>query len=272
MSASMIARIALAALASVVGVLSIAAAGYTQDDPAVNPAGGRPSKNLPTIVLVHGAWADGTGWQKVIPLLERAGYPVIAVQNPLSSLADDVANTKRVIDAQTGPVVVVGHSYGGAVITGAAAGNPNVKALVYVAAFAPEIGEPVGALLGQFPTELSTILVPDPGGYVYLDRARFREIFAKDVDRTEAQVMAATQKPIFGAVLGESLEQAAWKTIPSWYLVAAEDKALSPDMERFLAQRMGATVSEVKTSHVPYVSKPHEVFKVIEAAAKATLN
>ena len=147
----------------------------------------------PRIVLVHGAWADGTGWQHIIPLLEDDGFPVIAVQNPLTSFADDIATTKRVIDAeaQQGSVIVVAHSYGGAVISGAA-DNPNVKGLVYLAAFAPDAGEPVGALLDQFPaTPLSAAFVPDTAGFVYIDRAKFREIFAGDVDRTEARVMAA---------------------------------------------------------------------------------
>lgn len=226
----------------------------------------------PTIVLVHGAWADGTGWQGVIPLLEDAGYPVIAVQNPLSGLADDVATTKRVLDAQTGPTIAVGHSYGGAVITGAAAGNANVKALVYIAAFGPEVGEPIGALLGKYPTELGQILRPDAAGFVYLDRAKFHEVFAADVDATTAGVMAAAQKPAFGGIFEQALEGAAWKTIPSWYMVAADDKALSPDMERFFAERMGATTSEIKASHVAFISQPNEVFKLIETAAKATVN
>ncbi len=144
----------------------------------------------PSIVLVHGAWADGTSWQHVIPLLEQDGYTVTAVQNPLTSAADDVATTKRVIDAQPGPVVVVGHSYGGAAMTGAAAGNPNVKALVYLAAFAPEVGEPVGAYLEKYPTPLGTGLAPDSAGFIYIDRSKFNEIFAKDVNPAEQRVMA----------------------------------------------------------------------------------
>ena len=170
----------------------------------------------PRIVLVHGAWADGTGWQRVIPLLERDGYPVIAVQNPLTSLADDVATTRRVIEAeaQLGPVVVVAHSYGGAVTTGAAAGVANVKALVYLAAFAPDAGEPGGALLERYPSLLGTALVPDAAGFLYVDRAKFREIFAGDVAETEARVMAAAQKPVAGAIFGQALEAAAWTRHP----------------------------------------------------------
>jgi pimeloyl-ACP methyl ester carboxylesterase len=223
------------------------------------------------IVLVHGAFADGIGWQHVIPLLERAGYPVIAVQNPLTSLADDVATTKRVIDAeaQQGPVIAVGHSYGGVVITGAAAGNPQVKALVYLAAFAPEAGEPVGAFLAQYPSLLGTGLVPDAAGFLSIDRAKFREIFAKDVDRTAARVMAATQKPIAGAIFGQAPAAAAWEKIPSWYLVSTQDNAINPDLERFYAKRMGATTSEIEASHVAFISHPREVARLIDRAAKA---
>ncbi len=224
----------------------------------------------PRIVLVHGAWADGTGWQHIIPLLEDDGFPVIAVQNPLTSFADDIATTKRVIDAEAlkGSVVVVGHSYGGAVISGAA-DNPNVKALVYLAAFAPDAGEPVGALLGQFPpTPLGGAFVPDTAGFVYIDRGKFREIFAGDVDRTEARVMAAAQKPASGAIFGQSAAVAVWKSIPSWYLVSTHDQTLHPDMERFYAQRMGATTSEIDASHVAFISRPRAVVSFIKKAAK----
>ncbi|MCX6047258.1 MAG: alpha/beta hydrolase [Chloroflexi bacterium] len=281
------ARIGLSALAAVVVLLSVVASGYMQSGshvylPIVRAQSAVTADDTqdvtaarlrPTIILVHGAWADGTGWQHVIPLLEDDGYTVIAVQNPLSSLATDVATTKRVIDAETakGPVIVVGHSYGGAVITGAAAGNPNVKALVYISAFAPDAGEPVGAYLGQYPTDLGTALVPDAAGFLYLDRAKFRDIFAKDVDKTEVSVMAAAQKPVFADAFSESVPVAAWSTIPSWYIVATQDKALSPDMERFYANRMNAKITELKSSHVPFISQPKEVVKVIEKAAKATV-
>jgi pimeloyl-ACP methyl ester carboxylesterase len=227
--------------------------------------------NKPRIVLVHGAWADGTGWQHIIPLLEEEGFPVIATQNPLTSFADDIATTKRVIDAeaQQGSVIVVGHSYGGAVISGAA-NNPNVKALVYLAAFAPDINEPVGAVLGQFPpTPLGGAFVPDTAGFVYIDRAKFREIFAGDVDSTEVRVMAATQKPASGAIFGQSAPTAAWRSIPSWYLVSTQDQTLHPDMQRFYAQRIGATTSEINASHVAFISRPKAVVKFIEKAAKA---
>ena len=223
----------------------------------------------PTIVLVHGAFADGTGWQRVIPILQRDGYEVIAVQNPLASLAGDVETTKRVVDAQKGPVVLVGHSYGGAVITGAAAGNSNVKALVYIAAFAPEAGEPVGAFGEKYPVDLNSALQPDSAGFLYVDRARFRELFCAAVSATEARVAAATQKPVHNSVFGASVPVAAWKTIPSWYLVSQDDHAINPELERFYAKRMGAKTSEVKSSHVAFISHPDVVARLIEQAAAA---
>ncbi len=223
----------------------------------------------PTIVLVHGAFADGSSWQRVIPILQKDGYTVIAVQNPLTSLAADVETTKRVVDAQTGPVVLVGHSYGGAVITAAAAGNANVKALVYIAAFAPEPGEPLGALGEKYPTELGGALRPDKAGFLYIDPAKFHALFAADLPAAETRVFAAAQKPIIGSVFGSSVDQAAWKTIPSWYIVSQDDKAINPEQERFYAKRINAKTTEIKSSHVPFLSHPAEVVRVIEQAAGA---
>jgi pimeloyl-ACP methyl ester carboxylesterase len=226
------------------------------------------SATKPSIVLVHGAFADATGWQKVIPLLEEKGFSVVAVQNPLKSIADDVATTKRMIAAQTGDVILVGHSYGGVVISGAGAGEPKVKALVYVAAFAPDAGEKIGELIGSFPpTPLGTALVPDSAGYLYIDRAKFHEVFAQDVSKGEAAVMAATQKPVAGSSFGEPLAAAAWNTVPSWYVVSKQDHAINPDLERFFAKRMKAITSELDASHVSFISQPAEIAKVIEAAA-----
>jgi pimeloyl-ACP methyl ester carboxylesterase len=224
-----------------------------------------------TIVLVHGAFADGSSWSKIIPVLEKDGYNVIAVQNPMAAFADDVATTRRVIDAQNGPVIVVGHSYGGAVMTNAATGAPNVKALVYVAAFGPDENESVGPLIEKYPSKLVTALVPDSAGFLYIDRAKFKEIFAADVSDTERSVMAATQKPIHGAIFGQVFGKPAWKDIPSWFLVANQDQVINPDMERMFAKRMGATTREVNTSHVPFMSKPAAVIEMIEEAAKVTL-
>jgi len=235
-----------------------------------NDGAGRPSHPT-TIVLVHGAFADGTGWQRVIPVLERDGYGVIAVQNPLSSFAADVETTKRVIDAQSDPVVVVGHSYGGAVITEAAAGNANVKALVYLAAFAPEAGEAIAAFGKQYPSPLDTALKPDVAGFLYVDREKFHDVFARDLSSTDAAVMAAAQKPVSGGVFSASIAQPAWKAIPSWYLVSQEDRALNPDLERFYARRMRATTREVKASHVAFVSHPDAVVRLIEDAANGAV-
>ena len=232
---------------------------------ATKPAMGPSSK--PTVVLVHGAFADGSSWSKVIPILQRDGYNVIAVQNPLTSFAADVETTKRALAMQTGPVVLVGHSYGGAVITQAGAGSANVKALVYVAAFGPEVGEPIGALGDRYPTQLGSGLKPDAAGFLYIDPAKFHELFAADVPVAETRVAAATQKPIIGTAFGATVDQAAWKTIPSWYIVAQDDKAINPDAERFYAKRMNAKVTEVKSSHVPFLSHPAIVASVIEQAA-----
>jgi pimeloyl-ACP methyl ester carboxylesterase len=247
-------------LAAPFGLLMAAA-----NAPAQNAAS--TSSARPTIVLVHGAFADALGWQYVIPILEKDGYYVIAVENPLTSLSDDIATTKRVIDAQKAPVVLVGHSYGGAVITGAASGAPNVKAVVYLAAFAPEANEPVGALGEKYPAPLGAALRPDAAGFLYVDRAMFRDVFARDLPENQTRVMAATQKPISGLVFAATVPAPAWKTIPSWYLVSQEDRAINPDAERFYAKRMGATTREVKASHVAFISHPNTVARFIEQAA-----
>jgi pimeloyl-ACP methyl ester carboxylesterase len=260
-----------------VGLLALSLAADTANAQEASPAsraGGASISHAntadakPTIVLVHGAWADGTGWQHVIPLLERDGYTVIAVQNPLSSLADDIATTKRVIDAQKGPVVVAAHSYGGAVMTGAASGAANVKALVFFAAFAPDAGESIGAASAKFPATVgSTSFRPDAAGYLYIDRAKFHQFFCGDVPEAEARIMAAAQKPLNSAIFGQTLDNPAWKTIPSWYMVSQDDLMINPDQERFYAKRMHAKTSEIKASHVAVVSHPVEVTKLIEEAA-----
>ena len=246
-------------LFAVLGLAGSLAAQSTR--PTVQPS------DRPTIVLVHGAFADGSSFSKVIPMLQRDGYNVVAVQNPLTSLDADVETTKRALAMQTGPVVLVGHSYGGAVITQAAAGNANVKALVYLAAFAPEVGEPIGAFGQQYPAPLGTALKQDPGGFLYVDPVKFHEVFAADLPLAESNVAAAVQKPIIGSVFGASVTEAAWKTIPSWYLVSQDDKAINPDLERFYAKRMKATTSEVKASHVAFISHPAVVVRLIEQAA-----
>ena len=223
----------------------------------------------PSIVLVHGAFADGSSWSKIIPILERDGYYVTAVQIPLTSLADDIATTQSVLDAQKGAVVVVGHSYGGAVITGAAAGKKNVKSLVYVAAFAPDDNEPIAAVGSKFPAPpLNASLVPDSAGFLYVDRAKFHENFCGDVTPAEARIMAVSQKPLAGSAFGASVPVAAWKSIPTWYIVSKNDRAINPDVERFYAKRANAKTTEIASSHVPFLSHPSEVAKVIENAAR----
>lgn len=223
-----------------------------------------------TVILVHGAWADGSSWGDVIPLVEQSGHKVIAVQNPLISYADDVATTRRAIDAQQNSVVLVGHSYGGAVITKAALGATNVRALVYIAAFAPDAGENLQTLLEKYPSKIGGAIVPDAAGFLYLDAAKFKEAFAGDVSDRELRIMIAAQKPIHSAIFGQVYEAPAWKDIPSWYLIANEDQAINPALQRVFAGRMGATMHEVKSSHVPYVSNPAVAVNVILEAANAT--
>ena len=223
-----------------------------------------------TIILVHGAFADGGSWNRVISTLEKDGYNVIAVQNPLTSYADDVATTRRVIDAQQGSVVLVGHSYGGAVITKAAIGASNVRALVYIAAFGPDAGENLQKLLEEYPSKIGAALVPDAAGFLYIDRAKFAEVFAADVSEHELSVMAASQKPINSQIFGQVYEAPAWRDIPSWYLIATEDQAINPQLQRLFAERMKATVDEVKSSHVPFASNPSAVVATIKKAAEAT--
>ncbi|BAU15380.1 hypothetical protein LEP3755_59380 [Leptolyngbya sp. NIES-3755] len=229
------------------------------------------SETKPSIVLVHGSWADGTSWQHVISLLTQDGYTVTAVQNPLTSLPEDIATTKRVIDAQPGSVVVVGHSYGGAVITGAAVSNPHVKALVYIAGWALAPSDSISQLIGKYPPPpLVTAIVPDAEGFLYIDREKFHEVFAHDVSPAEAQVLAVAQKPAASITFDQSVESAAWQTIPSWYLLAQEDRAINPELQRFMASRIGAKITELQASHVPYISRPREVANlIVEAAGSA---
>jgi pimeloyl-ACP methyl ester carboxylesterase len=224
----------------------------------------RPVKN---IVLVHGAWADGSSWAKIIPLLEKRGLHVVAVQNPLSSLADDVAATKRIIDAQDGPVVLVGHSYGGAVIS-EAGGHPKVARLVYVAAFGPDTGESVGTTAKDFaPAPVGPEVKPIEDNYLVLTQKGVTEDFAQDLSPVEKRVLAATQAPTSGSVFGAAITNAAWRSKPSWYVVAENDRMINPDYERFAANRMGAKTLALPTSHVPMLSKPQEVAAFIAQAA-----
>lgn len=221
-----------------------------------------------TAVLVHGAFADGSSWSKVIPLLQAQGLKVVAVQNPLTALADDVAFAKRVIDAQAGPVVLVGHSWGGTVITQAGA-NDKVKALVYVAAFAPSVGETSLDGVKGYPASpglASPIATPD--GFLTLAADNVRNDFAQDVTAEEANLITTTQGAVRGANFEEKVTAAAWSAKPSWYIVAEQDRMIHPDAQRALAKKIKATTTALPTSHVPMLSKPKEVAEVIVAAAK----
>ena len=219
---------------------------------------------------MHGAFADASSWNDVIPLLQSRGYSVIAVQNPLTSVEADVATTRRIIDAQPGDVVLVGHSYGGAVITEAGAGTPKVKALVYIAAFAPDVNVPIKDPGKKFaPPALSTALHPDAAGFLYIDTARFHDVFARDLPVKRTRILAVGQKPLAAAAFDATLKAAAWKTVPSWYIVAKQDQAINPDEERFYARRMKARTTEIASSHVPFLSQPAAVAKVILDAAES---
>ena len=218
------------------------------------------------IVLVHGTYVDGSSWSKVIPILQNAGHKVIAVQLPLHSLADDIATTKRAIDLVGKPVILVGHSYGGFVITNAAYNNPNVKGLVYIAAFAPNEGQSPGNFidLKKFP---KGFLVFDNGGFVYINPKVFGQALAQDMDPAQAKVLAAAQKPFSQSILTEKSGPPAWKQLPSWYQVSENDHAIPPDAERMFAKQINATTTSLPSSHASPLSHPNEVAQLILDAA-----
>jgi pimeloyl-ACP methyl ester carboxylesterase len=220
------------------------------------------------VVLVHGAWADGSSWSKLIPRLQAQGLHAVAVQNPLSSIADDVASTNRLINAQDGPVLLVGHSYGGAVIS-EAGNNPKVAGLVYVAAFAPEEGETLGGMASKFPpTPLFGEIQPIEDGYLLLTHKGVFDFFAQDLTPEEKALVLAVQGATQSAILSTPIKQAAWHTKPSWFVVANNDQAISPEQEASTAKRMGAKTLTLQSSHLPMLSHPEDVANfVIEAAA-----
>ena len=219
------------------------------------------------VVLVHGGFVDGSGWQKVYNILKKDGYNVTVVQNPTTSLADDVAVTKRAIAQQDGPVVLVGHSYGGAVISEAGT-DPKVQSLVYIAAFAPDQGESVQTLIANPPAGAPVPpILPPQDGFLMLDRAKFAAAFAGDVSADEAKFMADSQVPWGVNALGGTISVPAWKSKPSWYLVTTQDRMIPPPAQRTMAKRAGAAVTEVAGSHAIYVSQPQAVAKMIEQAA-----
>ena len=225
---------------------------------------------LKNVVLVHGGFVDGSGWQAVHDLLARDGYRVAVVQNPTLSLEDDVAVTRRVIDGLDGPVVLVGHSYGGAVITEAGL-HDKVAALVYIAAFAPDKGESVNTLIAGFPAGgPQPPILPPQDGFLFLDRGKFAASFAGDLPAGQAAFMADSQVPWGVNALGGTISEAAWRIKPSWYLVAGDDRMIPPPAQRAMSERAGPTVTEAPGSHSIYLSQPAAVAALITQAATAT--
>jgi pimeloyl-ACP methyl ester carboxylesterase len=275
---SLVARIATAivSISLVLAGAAVLPADATAQRETGRPAA-QPSRVKPTIVFVHGAFADSSGWSVVGAALQAEGYPVLAFSNPLRGVQYDSAYLRSFLDTVPGPIVLVAHSYGGAVITNAATGDPDVKSLVYVAAYALDNGETVQAAnaLGGGHTQLGDNLVirPFPGAApgdadAYISPGAFRSLFAQDVSRTLAAAMAASQRPAALAAFGTPSGEPAWKTIPSWYIVARQDRTIPPEAERVMAQRAGARTVEVNSSHVPMISKPLVVLAVIRQASR----
>jgi pimeloyl-ACP methyl ester carboxylesterase len=268
-------RPALIAVA-IAGLLAVVAVFATTGAAASSTTPGKKQGPKPTIVLVHGAWADASGWSGVIDRLQKDGYTVLAPANPLRSLSGDAAYITGVLAQIHGPIVLVGHSYGGAVITNAAAGNQNVRALVYVDAFIPDVGEDILHLAGQDSLISQSI---ELRGYppfgpndaeAYLKRDMYRETFANDLPRKQAAVMAAEQRPIALAAGAGPTVATAWKTIPSWAIVGLDDHTITPAQQLFMAHRAGSTITQIHASHVSMISHPDVATRVIETAANTT--
>jgi pimeloyl-ACP methyl ester carboxylesterase len=237
---------------------------------AASTSSGRGRRRKANVLLVHGAWVDGSSWSGVIPILQRRGHTVVAVQLPLTSLPDDVAWTRHVLaERLQGPTVMAGHSYGGAVISGAATGVKNVVGLVFASAFSPDKGETLGGLNALFapPPGLSHAQ-PDSLGFLWFDPAAIPTNFAQDIPVEQARVLAAVQKPIAARSFSDPAGPPAWRTLPSWCLVSSQDRMINPDLERFMARRMRAHTVEVRSSHASPASHPYKVAELIEAAAR----
>lgn len=260
-------------VALVAGALALLGATTT---PGVAMAAGEGSSSAaaspkPTVVLVHGAWADSSSWSSVMERLREDGYPVRAIANPLQGLISDTAYVSSYLSTIDGPVVLVGHSYGGAVITNSAASDPDVKALVYIAGFIPAKGETVGDLAAKSSPAIPLVstAVPD-GTEVSIDPDHFREVFAGDVDKTTAANLAAVQRPANTKAVSDASVEEAFRTIPSWSLITRQDHAIAPDVQRFMSKRAGAHTEEVNASHAAMISRPGTVTHVIEDAARST--
>jgi pimeloyl-ACP methyl ester carboxylesterase len=261
--------LACATLVAVLGLSSLLLSAATTH--AAVPSSAGPAK--PTVVLVHGAWADASSWSAVTARLRKDGYRVVAPANPLRSVAGDAAYLQSFLAQEPGPFVLVGHSYGGVVITNAAAGNPAVRALVYVDGFVPDIGEDILHLAGEdslVPSSIEFKGFPPFGPTdvdIYIKPESFRETLAGDLPKKQAAVLAATQRPLALAAASGATTATAWKTIPSWYLLGTEDRTITPAAQRFMAERAGATIDEVKASHLSLISRPGKVADLIEEAA-----
>ena len=262
----------LIALAGLLGLSALFLLNASSQPASASPSG----VAKPTIVLVHGAWADASSWSQVTERLQKDGYRVLAPANPLRSLDGDAAYVKSILAQEAGPFVLVGHSYGGAVITNAAAGNTDVHALVYVDAFVPDVGEDILHLAGEgslVPSSIEFKAYPPFGATdvdIYIKRASFGQTLAGDLSKKEAAVLAVTQRPLSLAAASTPTTAAAWKTIPSWYLLGTKDRTITPAAQRSMAERAGATIEEVKASHLSLLSQPGAVTELIEEAAAAT--
>ena len=251
----------------VLAALALAVPTLAQDETATPEATGN---GLPNIVLVHGAWADGSSWGEVIPKLQAEGYNVIAPQFPHTSLADNLTRLRNVLNMLGSPTIVAGHSYGGQIITSLSGDAPNVIGAVYIAAFGLDEGESIGGLLSQgAPTPALAHLHIDAQGFAWLPEGDFVNHFAADIDPVQAKAMYAVQQPLHTGALADVVGTPLWKSVPSWYLVATNDEAIPPDVQRLFAQRMGATTIEVESGHVAMISHPDEVAGLITTAAES---